>query len=180
MTILIPTIIATIALLAMVIVVYVMMNKQQGITSQLIERDVRNIKLELKKDRQTFFLPHRLEAYQRFILLMNRITPANIVLRFHNPAYPAKKVQLDILEAIREEFNHNVAQQMFIGSEAWKMITEAKEESIRIINLAGDTLEPTAMSLDLATRILEITAEVGTMPTDIATEYLKKELQELF
>lgn len=180
MTILIPTIIAAVALGAMVLVVYIMQKKQQNITSQLIERDIRNLNLELKKERQSFFLPHRLEAYQRFILLMNRITPANIVLRFHNPALPARKVQLDILEAIREEFNHNVAQQMFIGHEAWKMVHDAKEESIRIINLAGDTLEPTAMSLDLATRILEITAEVGTMPTDIATDYLKKELQELF
>jgi hypothetical protein len=180
MNVLITTLIAVASMVTLVVTVYIMMKKQQGITSQLIERDIRNLNLELKKERQSFFMPHRLEAYQRFILLMNRITPANIVLRFHNPAYPAKKVQLDILEAIREEFNHNVAQQMFISHEAWRMVHDAKEESIRIINLAGDTLEGTAMSLDLATRILEITAEVGTMPTDIATDFLKKDLQELF
>ncbi|HRO77018.1 MAG TPA: hypothetical protein PLP27_12830 [Crocinitomicaceae bacterium] len=180
MNIFIPSIIAFLALTAVVVVVYILIKKQESITSQLIERDIRNLNLELKRERQSFFLPHRMEAYQRFILLMDRVTPANIVLRFHNPAYPAKKVQLDILEAIREEFNHNVAQQMFISREAWKMISEAKEESIRIVNLAGDTLEPTAMSLDFATRILEITAEVGQMPTDIATDFLKKELQELF
>lgn len=172
--------IAVLALAAIVIVVYVMLQKQQVITQQLIERDIRNLNLELRKDRQNYYIPHRTEAYQRFILLMSRITPGNIVLRFHNPAFPAKKVQLDILEAIREEFDHNVAQQMFISHEAWKMIQEAKEETIRIINLAGDTLEPTAMSLDLATRIMEISAEVETMPTDIATDFLKKELQELF
>jgi len=177
---LLPSLIALASLVAFVVVVYIMMKKQQNITAQLIERDIRNLNLELKKDRQGFFMPHRMEAYQRFILLLNRVTPGNIVLRYHNPAYPAKKVQLDMLEAIREEFNHNVAQQMFISHQAWKMITDAKEESIRIINLAGDTLEPTAMSLDLATRIMEISAEVDRMPTDIASDFLKKELQELF
>lgn len=180
MTIWIPVIITLLTLTAMVLVVYFMQKKQQQITLQLIERDIRGINLELKKDRQNFFLPHQVDAYQRFILLMNRITPAQIVLRFHNPAYPAKKVQLDILEAIREEFDHNIAQQMFISSDAWKLVSDAKEESIRIINLAGDTLDANAMSLDMATRILEISAEVGTMPTDIATEFLKKELHQLF
>jgi len=180
MNIWIPLIIAIAAFATLILVVFIMMKKQQSVTVQLIERDIRNLNLELKKDRQNYFLPHRVEAYQRFILLMNRITPGNIVLRFHNPALPAKKVQLDILDAIREEFDHNVAQQMFISSDAWKLVKDAKEETIRIINLAGDSLDVTALSLDFATRIMEISAEVGTMPTDIAAEYLKKELQELF
>lgn len=172
--------IAIIAFAAMVLVVYFMMKKQQQITSQLIERDVLNQNVEMKRERQKFFLPQRVDAYQRFILYLSRITPATIVLRFHNPTMPAKKIQMDILTAIREEFEHNVAQQMFISEKAWKIIKEAKEETIRIVNLAGDSVGPEALSLDFATKIMEITAEVGNMPTEIACDLLRKELQDMF
>jgi len=176
----IPLIIALVACVVILAIVYIMLEKQQKMMQELFKRDVRNLNIELSKERLKFFLPQRVDAYQRFVLLMDRITPGNIVLRFHNPEDPAKKVQLEILQAIRDEFNHNVAQQLFVTKEAWKMICDAKEESIRIINLAGDSLDASAMSLDLATRIMEITAEVGKMPTQIASDFLKDELQQLF
>lgn len=169
-----------IAFTAMVLVVYFMMKKQAKITSELIERDVINQNLEMKKERQQFFLPQRVDAYQRFILYLSRITPGTIVLRFHNPSLPAKKVQMDVLTAIREEFEHNVAQQMFISEKAWKVIKDAKEETIRIVNLAGDAVGPEALSLEYATKLMEICAEVGDLPTEIACDLLRKELQEMF
>jgi hypothetical protein len=46
--------------------------------------------------------------------------------------------------------------------------------------LAGKQMEPTAMALDLSSKIFEIVGEVGKMPTEIAVEILKKEMQELF
>ena len=38
----------------------------------------------------------------------------------------------------------------------------------------------TSNGMDLAGKIFEIVAEVGTLPTEIAVENLKKELQQLF
>ncbi len=144
------------------------------------EKDLRNLQVELKKERQTFFLPNRVEAYQRAVLLMDRISPNSLVMRMHNPGLPAKMMQTELLKSIREEFDHNVAQQIFISPKAWEMVRNSKEEIIKIIHVAGEQMTETSMAMDLSAKIFEITAEVGTLPTEITIEFLKRELQELF
>ncbi len=144
------------------------------------EREIKHLQFELKKDRQKHFLPMRVDAYQRAVLLMERIHPGNIVMRLHNPALPAKMFQADILKAIREEYDHNVSQQLFISPQAWEMVRNSKEETIKIINIAGNQMQSVSTGTDLAGKIFEIVAEVGKLPTEITIEYLKKELQELF
>jgi hypothetical protein len=148
--------------------------KKQG------EKEVRHLQIELRKERQNFFLPSRVESYQRAVLLMERINPNSLVMRLHTPGLPAKVFQADLLKAIRDEFDHNVAQQIFISIPAWKMVKSSKEETIKIINLAGNQMESVATSTELAGKIFEIVNEIGNTPTDITVEYLKKELQELF
>jgi hypothetical protein len=144
------------------------------------EKELRNMQIELKKERQSFFLPNRVEAYQRAVLLMARISPNSLVMRLHNPGLPAKMMQAELLKAIREEYDHNVAQQIFISPKAWEMVRNSKEETIKIINIAGGQMSDISMALDLSAKIVEITAEVGQLPTEITTEFLKRELQELF
>jgi hypothetical protein len=144
------------------------------------EKELRNAHMELKRDRQKHFLPMRVDAYQRVVLLMERIHPNNIVMRVHNPASPARMMQADLLKAIREEYDHNVSQQLFISPQAWEMVRNSKEETIKIVNIAGNQMQATSTGTDLAQKIFEIVAEVGKLPSDITVEYLKKELQELF
>ena len=144
------------------------------------EKDLRNMQIELKKERQSFFLPNRVEAYQRAVLLMERISPNSLVMRLHNPGLPAKMMQSELLKAIREEYDHNVAQQIFISPKAWEMVRNSKEETIKIINIAGGQMSDVSLALDLSAKIFEITAEVGQLPTEITIEFLKRELQELF
>ena len=148
--------------------------KRQG------EKEVRHLQIELRKERQNFFLPSRVESYQRAVLFLERIHPNSLVMRLHNPASSAKMFQADLLKAIREEYDHNVAQQIFVSLQGWKMVKDSKEETIKIINLAGNQMNLIATSTDLASKIFELVGEVGTLPTEIAVEFLKKELQELF
>ncbi|MES2800064.1 MAG: hypothetical protein V4638_08605 [Bacteroidota bacterium] len=143
-------------------------------------KEVRNGNIELKKMRQEFFLPNRVESYQRAVLLMERINPSSLVMRLHNPGLPAMAMQAELLKAIREEYDHNVAQQLFVSLQGWRMVKNSKEETIKIINIAGNLMGPTSTGTDLAAKIFEIVAEVGQLPTEITVEFLKQELQELF
>jgi hypothetical protein len=143
-------------------------------------KELVNMKAELKKQRQEYFLPSRVEAYQRAVLLMERIHPNSLVMRLHNPGLPAKALQAEFLKAIREEYDHNVAQQLFVSPQGWKMIKNSKEETIKIINIAGNQMLTTSTGLDLSAKIFEIVAEVGQLPTEITVEYLKTEFQEMF
>lgn len=148
------------------------------------ESKIRDAKIELtntlKTQRQEFFLPSRMEAYQRCVLFLERIHPNSLVMRVQNPGLPAMAFQVKLLETIREEYEHNIAQQLFVSPQAWEMVKKSKEETIKIINLAGKQMSAASMSLDLSAKIFEIVGEVGELPSDITVEILKKELQELF
>lgn len=159
---------------AAVLVITFLFLKKEG------QKEKYNLQLELKKQRQEFFLPSRLEAYQRAVLLLERIHPNSLVMRLHNPGMPAKMMQAEFLKAIREEYDHNVAQQLFISPLGWKMVREAKEETIKIINIASSQLEATATGMELSSKILELVAEIGELPNEIVVEQLKSELQGLF
>lgn len=144
------------------------------------EKELRNAQFELKKERQKFFLPNRVDAYQRAILLMERIHPNSLVMRHNNPGLPAAALQVKLLEAIRSEYEHNIAQQMFISTDAWDLVRKSKDETVKIINLAGQQMGPTSNGMDLAGKIFEIVGEVGVLPTEIAVKALKEEVQTLF
>ena len=166
-------ILVTIPALAVLAVVYLFLKKTG-------EKEIRHLQIELKRQRQKYFLPMRVDAYQRAVLLMERIHPNSLVMRLHNPGHPAKRFQTDLLQAIREEYDHNVSQQLFVSPQAWEMVRNSKEETIKIINIAGNQMSAVSTATDLAGKIFEIVAEVGQLPTAITVEYLKKELQELF
>lgn len=144
------------------------------------DKELTNLQFQLKKERQKHFLPMRVDAYQRAVLLMERIAPGNVVMRLHNPALPAKMLQAEILKAIREEYDHNVSQQLFVSPQGWEMVRNSKEETIKIINIAGNQMSVTSTGTDFAAKVFEIVAEIGKLPTEITVDYLKKELQELF
>jgi hypothetical protein len=84
------------------------------------------------------------------------------------------------LKTIREEFDHNVTQQLFISEAGWKMMRDSKEESIRLINLAASQMGDQSTSLDLSAKIMELMAQLETMPSEVAVAFLKQEFQALF
>src|SRR5690554_2106027 len=97
--------VALIPALAILYVVKTFLDKQ-------IKREFTHHNAELKKERQKFFLEPRTEAYQRAVLLMERINPQNLIMRLHSPNKNAVLLQTELLENIRSEFDHNVAQQI--------------------------------------------------------------------
>jgi hypothetical protein len=143
------------------------------------EREIIKLNLELKKERQDHFLPNRLEAYQRLVLFLERIHPNSLIMRLHNPGLPARTFQTELIAAIREEFDHNVAQQLFVTPQAWAMAKSAKEETLKIVNIAGNQMNELSLSTDLATKTFELVAEIGKLPSEIAVDFIKKEFQEM-
>lgn len=149
--------------------------KRQG------EKDIRRMQIQMSQNKKSeYFLTERMEAYQRCILFLERIHPNSLVMRIHNPALPSAVFQTELLKAVREEFEHNVTQQLFVSPQGWNMLKKAKDETVKIVNVAGQQMSATTLSTDLASKIFEIVGEVGDLPSEIALEFLKKEFQELF
>lgn len=133
-----------------------------------------------RSEERKILLPLRLQACERFILFLERISPANIAMRLNKPGYTATQLQTEILKTIREEFEYNLAQQLYISVPAWELIKTAKEESIRMVNAASSTITEGGNGNELIKSILEQTLASDYAPIDLAIKEVKKEIQGLF
>ena len=125
-------------------------------------------------------LPVRMQAYERMALFLERVSPESLVMRVNKPRMTAAQLQSELLSAIRSEFEHNAAQQVYISSDAWEKIKIAKNNVISLINSAADQLKDDATSLTLSQKIFEQLVQLKSPPTSEALEFLKKEIELLF
>ena len=125
-------------------------------------------------------LPVRMQAYERMALFLERISPESLVMRVNKPDMTAAQLQSELLSAIRSEFEHNVAQQVYISAEVWELIKSAKNNVISLVNSAADQLKDDATSLTLSQKIFEQLIQLKTPPSSQALESLKKEMERLF
>ena len=173
MSTLIFLLITVVSCSSLVALVYLFLKKQG-------DKDVIKLRTELHKQRQDFFLPSRLDAYQRSVLLLERIHPNSLIMRIHDPNMNAAMFQVELVKSVRNEFEHNLAQQIFISTASWDIIRNSKDEVIKLIHMAGGQMNKKSTSKDLSEKIFEILAQVDDFPTSIAVKIIKKEFQELF
>ncbi|HQI69761.1 MAG TPA: hypothetical protein PLT47_03365 [Bacteroidales bacterium] len=136
--------------------------------------------LELKLSNQNVITPVRLQAYERVILLLERISPSSLILRVARPGMSAVELQAALLQTVRDEFEHNLSQQIYLSGTAWDMTRNAKEEMIKIVNLASARLNGDATAADLGSVILELAMAKDKLPVNMAIDYIKKEARQLY
>jgi hypothetical protein len=122
--------------------------------------------------------PIRLQAYERMALFLERISPESLVLRCYQPGMDTKLLQGVMTKTIRDEWEHNLSQQVYISSEAWNRIRQAKDEMVGVINSAAITIPDDADPARLASTIFA-TVAAGSNPAAPALEFLKQEMRDL-
>jgi hypothetical protein len=127
-----------------------------------------------------FAIKLRLQAAERFVLYLERIEPGRLVMRSHQNGMSAKMLQNEILKSIREEFDHNLSQQIYISENAWNLIKGAKDEMTKFITATGEGMKPDATSIDFSRKMFQAASKVEKLPGDVALEYLRHETNELF
>jgi hypothetical protein len=145
-----------------------------------LDNENRKKMLELKMNNQAVSIPIRLQAYERIILLLERISPGSLVIRVTQPGMTAFQLQTALIQNVRDEFEHNLAQQIYLSSPAWELSKNAKEETIKLINIAASKLNESASAIDLGSVIFELSAQTDKLPVTAAIEYIKKEVRQLF
>lgn len=138
-----------------------------------------NKKWELRNTNSGITLPLRLQAYER-MCLFERITPGNLLLRLTPTAASTLELQQILLHDIREEYNHNVAQQLYMSAFAWEQITNAMNETVAVINQAAGEVSAEAPASELARKIFAQIIEKDDQPSATALKVLKEEIRSLF
>ncbi|MCX6287203.1 MAG: hypothetical protein NTY96_08810 [Bacteroidetes bacterium] len=130
-------------------------------------------------DSKRITLPLKLQAYERIVMFLERIQPANLVMRVQRSEMSVPELQLAMIRTIREEFDYNLSQQVYISPTAWEMIKNAREESISIINRAAAQLDPQDPAPALVRAIFDISLENENLATTAALNYVKDEARLL-
>ena len=125
---------------------------------------------------KTFF-PLQIQAYERVILFLERIDPNNMIIRTHKNGMNAITLHRELLKIVREEYTHNMSQQVYINPKSWKIVLNAKDETIQILNVAINNLSQDSSGLDLSAKIFESIASKKISPTENARNLIVKEFQ---
>jgi len=136
--------------------------------------------LEFKKSVANQTLPLRLQAYERVILLMERINPENMLIRLNGSAYSATELHSIIIAEVRNEFQHNITQQIYVSSRAWGVAKRVKEDTLNIATNAINSLPENATGFDLGKMILVQLSQLENNPYEIGAELIRQELEQLF
>lgn len=150
------------------------------VLKQYLDNDYQKRLLDSKRDSAGQITPVKMQAYERMILYLERINPSELVVRLTAADMSAGQLKNQLNHTIKEEFSHNVAQQLYISPQSWKLIRIVKDQLIMIINQCYAELGPDASGVDLSRAILDTMIRNEEVPTDKAIDFLKKEFKLIF
>lgn len=153
-----------------------------GIVYFLIEKflreDANRRQLELKLKDRDLVSPYRLNAYERMALFLERIRPTYLVRRvdFYDNI---NDYEIALVNAIQEEYDHNLSQQIYVDPDTWKMIFSAKNATLNFIKQSRSNIGENATSEQLRSEIIHHSVD-GNSPSNAALLKLQSDIQGLF
>ena len=119
--------------------------------------------------------PLKIQACERFLLFLERSQLPVLVKRIYTPNMAKEVFHISLLQSIEEEFEHNLAQQLYVSEAAWTAVKNAKEELVNQINTTFD-------KTDDGTDVALVAQALVALPNpfiDQAIIVLKKEFNEI-
>jgi hypothetical protein len=122
----------------------------------------------------------QLAAYERLALLVDRIALPNLISRVNHAGTTAREMQQLLTQNIKQEFEYNITQQIYVSSDAWNAVKNLKEQNQLVVNQFGNALPAHATGLDLNKLLLEylMNDKKGTLH-EVVSEILSYEAKKL-
>lgn len=142
------------------------------------ENEEKRRRFLLHKENQKQAFPVRLQAYERMSLFLERISPGNLLIRI-KPTGESPEDYANLLTAtIEQEFEHNLAQQIYVSQECWNVIKATKNATINTIRKASRAEEVNSAN-DLRKHVLSSLMDQEAA-SQTALAYIKNEVKQLF
>lgn len=120
--------------------------------------------------------PQIVQAYERLIILMERIDLHKLVARVAPISTLKQDYASFLIQNIDQEYEFNISQQLYVSEEAWALIATAKQTIIQQIlktSLKDDVVD----AADLQRNLMQ-NKEINSV-TDLAKNRLKQEFKNL-
>ena len=98
----------------------------------------------------------QLQAYERLIILCERLSLQSLLSRLDINAHNARELKQLMIQTIQTELEYNTSQQLYVSAQAWDAIKNLKEQQIFIINQLAENLDERAPGHELAVRITSL------------------------
>ena len=122
----------------------------------------------------------QLQAYERLTLLVDRITLSNLISRTSHEGLSAREMQFVLTKTIRDEFDYNITQQIYVTNEIWQAVKNLKEKNLLLINQLTASLAADASGLDLNRAILDfLVKDNKTSQSELVSQALSYEAKKL-
>src|SRR5215217_4968699 len=132
--------------------------------------------LEFKKSVNSQTLPLRLQAYERMVLFVERINPANMLIRLQAGSYSAAELHALVSNEVRNEYQHNITQQIYVSLRTWGIVKQLKNDTIAIISNAAKALPENASGMELSKLVLAHLSQLETDPFDAGLSFIRSDL----
>lgn len=93
-----------------------------------------NNKNDLQLVSRKIVVPLKIQACERLLLYIERIQFPILVKRVFIPQMSRSDFQFSILQNVQDEFEHNLAQRLYVSEQTWQLIVLAKEEVLQNVN----------------------------------------------
>jgi hypothetical protein len=123
--------------------------------------------------------PIKLQAYERIVLFLERISLESLLVRVSSPDMTVSQLQSALLTTIRSEFEHNLSQQIYMSPQAWEVVKNARSNSVKMINSEAEKMKNDAPGIDLSRQLLAKMMELEKEPTRAAIDYIKGEVARM-
>lgn len=122
-------------------------------------------------------LPLIIQAHERLTLFLERIKPENLFTRFELEGLTAKELQILSSREVKQELNHNVAQQIYVSSNTWEILNSAVITLTAEINAIDNNGKS---GRDLALEVLKNENSLARQLIQNALNNLKEDIQKKF
>lgn len=146
----------------------------------VLAKELVKSEMDYKIENSKLVVPNRLQAFERMCLFLERLSPGNLVLRLNTGSMTAKALQHLMISEIREEFNHNLSQQIYMSDQSWNLIKNTVEDVIALINTNAEKLNDDAKSVELAKLIFNEIEKREVDPVAVTLSQVKSEIREIF
>ena len=159
--------------LVVLAVCYVIINK-------VMEDHSNRMQLEIRKQNASMLTPLKLQAYERMILFLERISPQTLINNYKDGTNTARGLRHLMETSVNQEYMHNLSQQIYISNQAWNIIKVVKEEVIQLIHETYEQTSSDASGIDLSKAIIDKMIADNSIPTSKAIDFLKAEINLYF
>ena len=127
-----PNVITIVIVILLLVSLFISFRKEEKSKNDIIDK-LKNDSM-LKETSLKLIIPLKIQACERLLLYIERIQFPVLVKRVFHPGISRNDFQFSIIQNVQDEFEHNLAQRLYVSESTWQLIVLAKEEVLQNVN----------------------------------------------